>query len=179
MARILAPPLYGTRLFPASAKQEKFHFMAATSGEIDHFDGDPDLDYITDVKTFMQRMLDGWDYTSNDRDFLQIKSPTLSQDFGKKFPFSIHRLHDKSYHAKKKNQDRDSRTWVRPGTVQQMNTPVHTRPENVQGSTIVNTVRTVTRSDPRRSADELRLAQVSDTILKYIDLTGFLVGGGW
>ena len=162
MARILCPPLYGTRLFPTSAKQEKFHFVAATSGNIDHFDGDPDLDYLTDVKKFMQRMFDGWDYSSTDREFLQFRSPTLAQDLGKKFPFMIHRLHDKSYHAKKKGpKGPNDKSWVRPGAAQALNTPVTRRPQNVTGSSIVNNIRTVTRSDPRRSQDELRMAQVS------------------
>ena len=164
----MVPPLYTSRLFPASAKQEKFHFKVATSGDIDHFDGDPDLDYIADVKMFMKRMLDGWDYWSTQKDFLQHNSSTLTQDFEKKFPFAIQRLNEKSYHTRGASSNP---IWARPGTARRMNTPVFTRPEVVHGSTIVNNVRTVTRSDPRRSNEELRLAQVTCYSFKILKLT--------
>ena len=105
----------------------------------------------------MQRMFDGWDYQPNDRDFLQFRSGRQSQDFEKKFPFSIHRLHAKPYGKDPKK----AKEWVTPGTAQSKNTPVTSRPE-VQGSSIVTGLRTVTTSDPRRSDDQIRLAQVNN-----------------
>ena len=147
-------------MFPASAKQEKFHFIAATSGNIDHFDGDPDLDYLQDVRQYMQRMFDGWDYQPNDRDFLQKRSGRQSQDFEKKFPFAIHRLQSRMYGSDRNKK----REWVASGTVDTKNTPVTNRPD-VHGSSIVTGVKTITRSDPRRSEEQLRLARVSYSII--------------
>ena len=55
------PPLMNTRLFPASAKQEKLHFVVANNGTLERFDGDPDLDYLEDIKRHMKRVFSGWD----------------------------------------------------------------------------------------------------------------------
>ena len=107
------------------------------------------------LRQIMQRMFNGWDYQPNDVDFLQNRSRRQAQDFETKFPFAIHRLYSKMY-SRDPNKRRE---WVNSGTAEAKNTPVTYRPE-VQGSSIVTGVRTVTRSDPRRSEEQLRLAQV-------------------
>lgn len=104
----------------------------------------------------MQRMFDGWDYQPNSSDFINLRSQRQAQDFEKKFPFSTHRFDSHFYGKDRSKRQMD---WARPGTAEGMNTPVTTRPD-VQGSSLVTGVRTVTRSDPRRSEDQLRLAQV-------------------
>ena len=152
-----------TRLFPASAKQEKLHFVVANNGTLERFDGDPDLDYLEDIKRHMKRVFSGWDCKTSGPHFLQHTSPDRAQDFEKKFPFAIQRLEDKCYtRASMRNKE-----YATSGVVQSRNTPISSRPD-VRGSTIVSNVRTNVNSDPRRSQEEIRLAQVSSQI-KTVD----------
>ena len=65
----------------------------ATNGKTDHFDGEPDQQYFEDIQKYMQRMFSGWDCdVDQSESFLQRWSPTISEDYRKKFPFSTERF---------------------------------------------------------------------------------------
>ena len=148
--------MMGTRLFPLSPKQERVHFDVATKGSVDHYDGEPNQAYQEDIKKFMARTFSGWDHQPESTStFLQDWSTTRGTDFNKKFPFAIHRFDDKCFTKKE---------WecaVMPGAIEHWNTPAKSQPANLTGGWVVAGANIRTKSDPRTSAEEIRLAKVS------------------
>ena len=156
-ASIYCPPLWGTRIFPLAADQEKLQFIIANEGPLDRFDGEEDADYIADVKAFMQKMFQGWSVGAQDEDFLQWYTESVEDDFKQKFPFTISRFNERCSMDKEKNQ--------------RFNIPKHSlgqstqRPAQVKhdrgGTTIVSKARVKLTKDPQTSSEDLRVAQVS------------------
>ena len=148
--------MYGTRLFPLCAKQERVHFDVATRGVVEHYDGEPNQSYEEDIKKYMQRMFSGWDFNSREANFLQDWSNTRAEDFSKKFPFALHRYNDVCFTKK------DWDASVVPGAVRARNTPATPTLPDRTGGCVVTGANIRTRSDPRTSAEDLRLAKVID-----------------
>ena len=130
----------------------------ATSGQLDRFDGEPDQQYMEDISAHMTKIFASWDCRSDHSEFLQQESEALIFDFEAKFPFSIHRFNDRCYTKK----DIDPRNIARPGSVRYFNTPSDPNHQTKHaGSLVVADAKAKQTRDPRRSAEELRLAQVS------------------
>ena len=153
--------MYGSRLFPLAAKQERVHFDVATKGAVGHYDGEPNQAYEEDIKKYMNRMFSGWDHQSDSSNYLQDWSVTRAADYEAKFPFSIHRYNDQCY--TKKEWDHA----VVPGAVKYYNTPADKNPPTVTGGFIVTGANIRTKSDPRTSAEEIRLAKVNLCVKFY------------
>ena len=60
---VICPPLQGTKVFPLSPKQEKFHFLHATGAPLNHLDGtsEPDADYLDMVMMHMELRMHAWE----------------------------------------------------------------------------------------------------------------------
>lgn len=159
--RIICPPLWGTRIFPLCAKQEKLHFEVATDGPLDRFDGEPDESYLEDVKKFMKKTFRGWDCNPDRASFLQPTSRYLADDYKNKFPFSIQRLTESCFSRKPIPAKNRSRSHI--GAVEQSNTQVTTRP-NALGTAVVAGAKAKQRSDPRRTTEELQMAKVGSDL---------------
>ena len=155
IAALLFPPLWGTRMFPLMANQEKLHFVVATDGQLDRFDGDADESYLQDVKVHTNKILAAWDVTAPSYDFLQFDSVNLIKDFKKKFPFAGQRYGQKCW-ARKKALPEDQ---PKRGEVRKWNTPSQGTSRQSGSLATVATAKPQ-RSDPRRSNEELRLAKV-------------------
>ena len=154
---MICPPLFGSRIFPLSAKQEKLHFEVATSGRTDRFDGEPDQKYFEDISAVMAKIFAGWDYTVNDPDFLQFHSTNLKEDYQKKFPFSTNRFGERCFSKK----DVEPQNVPTRGVVKEWNTPAHRRPSTEQfGSVVVASNKAARTRDPKRSGEDLHKAQV-------------------
>ena len=165
MARILCPPLWGTRIFPLCAKQERVHFDVATNGPVGHYDGEPDRAYGEHIKSFMERTFGGWDHNSMDQTYLQDWSTTRPRDYELKFPFSIHRYDDQCYTKKEIEEE----NLVLPGAIRANNTPGSEEPPNRTGGFIVAGANIRTRSDPRTSAEDLKVAKVNLFNYRFYD----------
>ena len=135
--------------------------MAATSGAVDRYDGDPDQAYLEDIQQYMDRTFKGWDFQPQRHNFLQSGAPSLIYDYQKKFPFSIQRLDEKCF-----TRNESNRTYARPGAVSYFNTPTTSRPQ-VYGGQVVADAKTQSASDPRQSQEELRLAKVCFRLEKF------------
>ena len=159
IAGILCPPLWGTRLFPLAAKQEKLHFIAAADGKLDHFDGQPDQFYLEDIQKIMAKTFRSWDTQPNFEYCPDLRSANLAYFWRNKFPFAIQKFEERCYTIK----DKDPGTF-QPGTVRTENSPAPTpaHPERTLGSTIVATTAARPKADPRRSEETIRLANVSN-----------------
>ena len=153
----------GTRLFPLSADQEKAHFVMATEGQLDRFDGDINEEYLTDVKNHMTKVFSGWDRKSTDPTFLQFYSNTLKRDFSQKFPFTINRFGEKCSEDVEadKNQIQVGSGALGP------NTRAEGRfSQNRMGGTLVQAnAKVATTRDPQTSPEQLRMAQVHNKIV--------------
>ena len=156
MARLLCPPLYGTRLFPLCAKQERVHFDVATNGAVGHYDGEPNQAYEEQLKQFMARMFQGWDHQSTELNYLQDWSTTRPDDFTKKFPFAIHRYNDVCFTKK----EIEEQHLVQPGVIEARNTPAKADQPIRPGGFVVSGAKIRTKSDPRTSTEDLKLAKV-------------------
>ena len=143
------------------ANQEKLHFVVATDGQLDRFDGDADEYYLQDVKVHMNRILNAWDVTPPAYDFLQFESTNLIKDWKRKFPFAGQRFNQKCW-ARKKAQPEDQ---AKRGEVRRWNTPSLGSHRQMGSRSTVATAKPQ-RSDPRRSTEELRVAKVSFLIRK-------------
>ena len=168
MARLLFPPLFGTRLFPLCAKQERVHFDIATNGAVGHYDGEPNQSYEEDICKYMARTFGGWDHQSSEHNFLQDWSTTRPRDYNTKFPFSIHRFGEYCYSKK----DVAPENKVVPGAIQTRNTPASQVPLDRTGGFVVSGANIRTKSDPRTPAEELKVAKVSNFKIK---MTKFLM----
>ena len=154
-AGIIAPPLWGTRVFPLMANQEKLHFVVATDGQLDRFDGTPEATYMEEVKSHMTKLFRGWDKRPESFDWLQLESTNHSRDFRKKFPFAVERLDQRCFKPKD-----TVKIKVKVGAVKYINTPAGEHRPAAGSRTVTASTRPV-RQDPRRSENELRQAQVS------------------
>ena len=154
---MLCPPLFGTRLFPLCAKQERVHFDVATNGALGHYDGEPNQSYEEDIRKYMNRMFDGWDHQSEEYNYLQDWSTSKPRDYTTKFPFSTHRFKDKCYSKKEINPANK----VVPGAVRAHNTPASEVPPDRTAGFIVAGANIRTKSDPRTSAEDLKVAKVN------------------
>ena len=155
----------GTRLFPLSADQEKAHFVIATEGQLDRFDGDINDEYLADVKKHMAKVFGGWDHKSTDPSYLQFYSNNLKRDFSQKFPFTINRFGEKcSVDVDDKNQIQVQRGTFGPNTRSE-----GIFSQNRMGGTLVQANARVTPSrDPQTSPEQLRIAQVHNKIVILI-----------
>ena len=161
---IFCPPLWGTRIFPLAAAQEKLHFVVANEGQLSRFDGEEDPQYIADIKDFMERLLSGWQAGPNNEDFLQWYSNAadLTSDFKLKFPFAINRFGENC------SMDKDRTNYVRiprnalTDSTRSAAKVTHDR----SGTSVVARTRVKPTRDPRTSAEDLRTAQVHITVLK-------------
>ena len=144
-------------MFPLMAHQEKLHFVVATNGQVNHFDGEPDQLYFEDIHRIMKKTFDAWDVRPDADDYLQLGSPNLTMDFKRKFPFASVRF-DQNCFSRKEIED-DSR--VSRGHVRYWNSPADVRRPERFGSLGVTQTNRLPRNDPQRSAEELRLAQVN------------------
>ena len=147
-----------------SAKQEKFHFVAATNGKLDNFDGEPDQAYIEDVQRYMIKIFRGWDSGSTRKDYLQWGTPYFISDYVQKFPFSIHRFHETMNEYKYTGAFK-----TKFNAVQDKNTPSGVRPD-VCGTTVVHDAKVRVTSDPKRTTAELQAAQVLKALYKPYNL---------
>lgn len=162
IAGLLCPPLWGTRLFPLAAKQEKLHFIAAADGKLEHFDGQPDQAYLEDIQKVMTKTFRSWDTKPNFTVCPDLKSANLAYFWRNKFPFAIQKFDERCYTQKEKDP-----SWFRPGTVKEKNSPAPqpAHPERTLGSSIVATTAARPKADPRRSEETIRLANVSFYVL--------------
>lgn len=169
MARILCPPLWGTRLFPLCAKQERVHFDIATNGPVGHYDGEPDRSYDEHIKEYMKRMFGGWDHDSTDINYLQEWSTSRAKDYEQKFPFSIHRFGVQCYTKKEIAEE----NLVHSGAIRASNTPASDQPPNRTGGCIVAGANIRTKSDPRTSTEDLKVAKVNLSHCIFIIISVF------
>ena len=168
------PPLWGTRLFPLAAKQEKLHFVVATHGQSDRFDGVPDYAYLEDVRIMMNKIMAGWDQKPLADSWLQLSTRQHASDFMKKFPFAGQRLDDRCF----TRGNFSAKISVRndAGTVMRQNPPPRNDDYRPVGAQSIASSSRPQRRDPRRSEDELRLAQVNSLILiSILTLVGFFL----
>ena len=135
--------------------QEKLHFVVATDGQVDRFDGTPDYTYLEEIKAYMARVFQGWDQQPDSANWLQMDTPNHSRDFRKKFPFAVERLDQRCFKSKKF----EPKQWVQTGVVKRFNTPASDHKTPSGSRSVTSSTRTV-RQDPRRTEDELRQAQV-------------------
>ena len=156
-AGLFCPPLWGSRLFPLAAKQEKIYFAAAANGKLNHFDGSPDEEYIEDIQKFMKKIFTSWD-TKLTTKCPEIRTTALDDYWRKKFPFASTRFYDRCFTRKEKDPN-----MYRPGAVKALNSPApsHMNSNPQIGSTVVATTAAKPNVDPRRSQEALRIANVS------------------
>ena len=148
------------------AHQEKLHFVVATDGQLDRFDGVPDSTYLEDIKVHMTKMFAGWDQQPLAYNWLQLNSPQHASDFRKKFPFAVERIDQRCFRRK----DFDQKYRVKGGAVKHWNTPSEQdRPSPVGAQSVTVTSRPI-RQDPRRSREELQMAQVKYCNCNYYRL---------
>ena len=137
--------------------------MAATTGNLDGFDGEPDQAYIEDIQAFMKRTFRCWDSDSTRDNYLQWGSDYFVSDFAQKFPFVVHRFDEKTNGLKHVNVNRPG------GAVETRNTPSGVRPD-VYGTSVVHDAKVTLTSDPHRTTEELQRAQVK---LEFVIKTPF------
>ena len=157
------------------AHQEKLHFVVATNGQLDRFDGEPDHAYFEDIQKIMNKTFAAWDQQPTAADYLQPDSLNLSKDFAAKFPFSTERFHQKCHSQK----DIKPEEKVQRGNIRSMNNPPRAEPAaNQLGSLVVTKSSRKIKSDPRRSQQELRQAEVNLVCFAQKSNKNFLVASG-
>ena len=131
----------------------------ATDGQLDRFDGVSDTAYLEDVKVLTTKIMAGWDQKPISDSWLQLNTPQHAADFEKKFPFAGQRLNDRCF----TRSDFSRKISVREdgGTVMRRNPPARNDNYRPVGAASVASSSRPQRQDPRRSEDELRLAQVN------------------
>ena len=131
--------------------------MVAADGKLDRFDGEENHEYFEDIRKFMAKTFRAWDCKPHSPDFLQASSPTLKQDFDRKFPFAVQRFGHTTWSYKEK----ENRTQNARGQVKKVNTPAKEQLNpNLVGGMVASTAKRQPRVDPQRSEEELRLAKV-------------------
>ena len=96
---LFCAPLAGTEIFPFSPKMEKLHFAVATDQPVDHLDGEPQSQYLDDIKNYMTPVLIANAKIIQDR-FLYRYANDFEGDWQLKFPFASHRFGQMPYVAK-------------------------------------------------------------------------------
>ena len=91
---LLCPPLAGTEIFPLSPKMEKIHFAVAADMPLDHFDGEPQQQFLDDIKEYMQPIFESYQLSSKDRYLHRFKNPDFNEEWAKKFPYASHRFQE-------------------------------------------------------------------------------------
>ena len=89
---ILCGPLVGTEIFPLPPRMEKLHYAVAKDLPLDHYDGEPQSQYLDDIKTYMDPILKS-QFTSNRTNFLfRQNNDSFEVDWQRKFPYASHRF---------------------------------------------------------------------------------------
>lgn len=91
---LLCPPLAGTEIFPISPRMEKLHFAVAADMPMDHFDGEPQQQYLDDIKEYMAPIFESYQVSNKDKYLHRFKNPNFNQEWASKFPYSSHRFHE-------------------------------------------------------------------------------------
>ena len=91
---LLCPPLAGTEIFPVSPRMEKLHFAVAAEMPMDHFDGEPQQQYLDDIKEYMAPIFESYQLSNKDRYLHRFKNPNFNDEWSKKFPYASHRFQE-------------------------------------------------------------------------------------
>ena len=91
---LICPPLAGTEIFPISPRMEKIHFAVAADLPMDHFDGEPQQQYIDDIKSYMAPIFASYQVSNKDKYLHRFKNPNFNEEWAKKFPYSSHRFQE-------------------------------------------------------------------------------------
>ena len=89
---ILCSPLAGTEIFPISPKMEKLHFAVAADMPVDHFDGEPQQQYLDDIKEYMQPIFASYQLSNRAKYLHRYKNPNFNEEWATKFPYASHRF---------------------------------------------------------------------------------------
>ena len=73
---------------------EKLHFAVAADLPVDHFDGEPQQQYLDDIKEYMGPIFESYQLSSKDRYLHRFKNPNFNEEWAKKFPYASHRFHE-------------------------------------------------------------------------------------
>ena len=137
----------------------------ATDGQTDRFDGVLDSSYAEDVRVITNKTFEAWDKKPEAFNWLQMDSPQFSRDFRRKFPFAGERLDQRCF----RRSDFGPRISVAPGVVRRFNTPADENKQAPTGSRTVTSTTRIVRQDPRRSQEELEIAQVISCYLGIVE----------
>ena len=89
---ILCAPLAGTEIFPMAPRMEKLHFAVAADMPLDHFDGEPQQQYLDDIKSYMTKIFKSYQVSNRDRYLHRFKNANFDDEWKLKFPFASHRF---------------------------------------------------------------------------------------
>ena len=88
----LCPPLNGTEIFPISPRMEKLHFAVAADLPMDHFDGEPQQQYLDDIKGYMAPIFASYQVSNKDKYLHRFQNPNFENEWAEKFPYASHRF---------------------------------------------------------------------------------------
>ena len=91
---ILCAPLAGTEIFPMAPRMEKLHFAVAADMPLDHFDGEPQQQYLDDIKNHMAKVFKSYQLSNRDRYLHRFKNSNFDDEWNTKFPFASHRFYE-------------------------------------------------------------------------------------
>ena len=91
---IFCPPLAGTEIFPMAPRMEKLHFAVAAEMPLDHYDGEPQQQFLDDIKEYMKPVFQSYQLSNKDRYLQRFKNKDFNDEWNTKFPFSSHRFHE-------------------------------------------------------------------------------------
>ena len=91
---LICAPLAGTEIFPMAPRMEKVHFAVAADMPQDHFDGEPQQQYLDDIKAYMKPIFDSYQLSNKARYLHRFRNPDFDEEWRIKFPYSSHRLHE-------------------------------------------------------------------------------------
>lgn len=91
---LLCSPLMGTEIFPLSPKMEKLHFAVAADMPLDHYDGEPQQQFLDDIKEYMKPVFDAYHQSNRDRYLHRFKNQEFDNEWKLKFPYASHRFHE-------------------------------------------------------------------------------------
>ena len=91
---LICAPLAGTEIFPISPKMEKLHFAVAADMPLDHFDGEPQQQYLDDIKQYMDPIFQSYQVSNRDKFLHRYKNPNFNEEWAQKFPYSSHRFQE-------------------------------------------------------------------------------------
>ena len=100
---LFCAPLAGTEIFPLPPKMEKVHFAVATDQPTDHMDGEPQYQYLDDIKQYMEPILASYTNPKKAK-FLHRYGNDIENDWEHKFPYASHRFGEFP-HVKKELKD--------------------------------------------------------------------------